>query len=216
MRESRQKLNSIDNENAFSVIANSLWLNYIYNIIFSSAKIANHIVCGQSVFLHCSDGKNKKIKIKKIKNWKKKLKNNLKNNLGWDRTAQLTALSMIFLDPYFRTMNGFEILIEREWTSSGHQFARRNGHDRSNTGKIYDHNDDQRSPIFLQFIDTVWQISHVKKKKNLKKKNVKIIFFKNRFFHLLLNLMKNFLNSLWTTLFLVFMEPFCTIQRRRE
>ena len=28
---------------------------------------------------------------------------------GWDRTAQLTALAMLMLDPYFRTIRGFEV-----------------------------------------------------------------------------------------------------------
>ena len=28
---------------------------------------------------------------------------------GWDRTAQLTALSMLMLDPYYRTIRGFEV-----------------------------------------------------------------------------------------------------------
>ena len=28
---------------------------------------------------------------------------------GWDRTAQLSALAMLMLDPYYRTINGFEV-----------------------------------------------------------------------------------------------------------
>ena len=28
---------------------------------------------------------------------------------GWDRTAQLTALAMLMLDPFYRTIEGFEV-----------------------------------------------------------------------------------------------------------
>ena len=28
---------------------------------------------------------------------------------GWDRTAQLTALAMLMLDPHYRTIRGFEV-----------------------------------------------------------------------------------------------------------
>ena len=28
---------------------------------------------------------------------------------GWDRTAQLTAIAMLLLDPYYRTLSGFQV-----------------------------------------------------------------------------------------------------------
>ena len=85
---------------------------------------------------------------------------------GWDRTAQLTSLAMILLDPYFRTLKGFQVgfmkrnmlpisgqvLIEKEWLSFGHKFGQRIGQGSDK------HSDDQRSPIFLQFIECVWQV----------------------------------------------------------
>ncbi|KAK2951712.1 putative Phosphatidylinositol-3-phosphatase myotubularin-1 [Blattamonas nauphoetae] len=46
---------------------------------------------------------------------------------GWDRTPTVTCLAMILLDPYYRTLAGFETLIEKEWVWTGHQFARRKG-----------------------------------------------------------------------------------------
>ncbi|KAF9366852.1 hypothetical protein BGX34_003952 [Mortierella sp. NVP85] len=46
---------------------------------------------------------------------------------GWDRTTQLVSLAQILMDPYYRTINGLRILIEKEWLSSGHPFQARTG-----------------------------------------------------------------------------------------
>ncbi|CAD5115634.1 DgyrCDS4591 [Dimorphilus gyrociliatus] len=70
---------------------------------------------------------------------------------GWDRTSQITSLAMLLLDSYYRTMTGFAILIEKEWKSFGHKFGQRCGY---GSNKELD----ERSPVFLQFIDCVWQI----------------------------------------------------------
>ena len=47
---------------------------------------------------------------------------------GWDRTAQLSAVSQLCLDPYYRTMRGFQILIEKDFLSFGHRYLDRCGH----------------------------------------------------------------------------------------
>ena len=46
---------------------------------------------------------------------------------GWDRTAQLSAISQILLDGYFRTIKGFCTLIDKEWIHMGHKFHDRIG-----------------------------------------------------------------------------------------
>ncbi|XP_058275938.1 myotubularin-like isoform X1 [Hirundo rustica] len=42
---------------------------------------------------------------------------------GWDRTAQLTSLAVLVLDGYYRTVEGFEVLVQKEWISFGHTFS---------------------------------------------------------------------------------------------
>ncbi|XP_039287776.1 myotubularin-related protein 2 [Nilaparvata lugens] len=65
----------------------------------------------------------------------------------------LTALAMLLLDPYYRTIKGFEVLIEKEWLSFGHKFQQRIGHGDDK------HSDADRSPVFVQFVDCVWQVT---------------------------------------------------------
>jgi len=68
---------------------------------------------------------------------------------GWDRTSLLTSLSQLCLDAYSRTIEGFIVLVEKEWMSFGHRFLDRLGHG---------HFSQECSPIFLQFLDAVWQL----------------------------------------------------------
>ncbi|XP_039622489.1 myotubularin-related protein 1a isoform X3 [Polypterus senegalus] len=133
MRESLRKLKDavypvIDEAKWFSNIDATHWLEYIRLLLSGAVRIADKIESSKtSVVIHCSD--------------------------GWDRTTQLTSLAMLMLDSYYRTIKGFEVLIEKEWVSFGHKFALRVGHGDSN------HTDSERSPLFVQFIDCVWQMT---------------------------------------------------------
>ncbi len=80
---------------------------------------------------------------------------------GWDRTTQLVSLAALLLDPYYRTITGFSVLVEREWVRMGHQFSERSGH------RIYSSHvgagtavteQKEVSPIFVQWLDAVWQV----------------------------------------------------------
>uniref|UniRef100_A0A8C6WTE0 Myotubularin n=1 Tax=Neogobius melanostomus TaxID=47308 RepID=A0A8C6WTE0_9GOBI len=132
MRESLKKLKDIVYPNVeeshwLSSLESTHWLEHIKLVLSGAIQVADKVSTGNSVVVHCSD--------------------------GWDRTAQLTSLAMLMLDSHYRTLRGFEVLIEKEWISFGHKFASRIGHGDKN------HADQDRSPIFVQFIDCVWQMT---------------------------------------------------------
>lgn len=84
-------------------LARSGWLKHIGGILEGARLITRQVGLTHShVLIHCSD--------------------------GWDRTSQLSALSQICLDPYFRTLEGFMVLVEKDWLSFGHMFRHRSGH----------------------------------------------------------------------------------------
>ncbi|XP_044727687.1 myotubularin-related protein 2 isoform X2 [Chrysoperla carnea] len=133
MRESLRKLKELcfphtDESRWLSGLEATFWLKHIKCVLAGAVRIVDKVENNRnSVLVHCSD--------------------------GWDRTAQLTALAMLMLDPYYRTIRGFEVLIEKEWLSFGHKFQQRIGHGDDH------HSDADRSPVFLQFLDCVWQIT---------------------------------------------------------
>ncbi|CAG5131669.1 unnamed protein product [Candidula unifasciata] len=105
-----------------------MWLTYI-SALLRGANIVVELmhVMKRPVLVHCSD--------------------------GWDRTSQIVSLSELMMDPYYRTLEGFQVLVEREWLHFGHKFGERGGHDPSCSDTS------QMSPIFLQFLDCVHQLT---------------------------------------------------------
>ncbi|KAM9538759.1 LOW QUALITY PROTEIN: phosphatidylinositol-3,5-bisphosphate 3-phosphatase MTMR8-like [Salvelinus alpinus] len=69
---------------------------------------------------------------------------------GCDRTAQVCSLASILLDPFYRTIKGLMVLIEKEWICMGHKFRQRCGHVNG------DHK--EMSPVFTQFIECLWNL----------------------------------------------------------
>ena len=62
----------------------------------------------------------------------------------------MTAIASLILDPYYRTIDGFQALIEKEWLAFGHKFSDRCGH-------VGGYNK-ETAPVFTQFLDVIWQI----------------------------------------------------------
>lgn len=84
------------------LLAKSNWTKHISNMLDGAGLIARQVGIHHShVLIHCSD--------------------------GWDRTSQLSALSQLCLDPYYRTMQGFMVLVEKDFVSFGHMFRHRSG-----------------------------------------------------------------------------------------
>ncbi|XP_049722817.1 myotubularin-related protein 3 isoform X5 [Elephas maximus indicus] len=116
-----------DPGNWLSALESTKWLHHLA-VLLKSALLVVHAVDRDQrpVLAHCSD--------------------------GWDRTPQIVALAKLLLDPYYRTIEGFQVLVEMEWLDFGHKFADRCGHG--------ENSDDlnERCPVFLQWLDCVHQL----------------------------------------------------------
>ncbi|CAN6438647.1 unnamed protein product [Victoria cruziana] len=85
-----------------STLGDSGWLMHVHSVLAGSAWIAARVALeSASVLVHCSD--------------------------GWDRTSQLVSLANLLLDPYYRTFDGFQALVEKDWLAFGHPFSDRMG-----------------------------------------------------------------------------------------
>lgn len=113
-----------DHPNWFSMLETSRWLHNMAGLMQAAATVASAIERdARPVLVHCSD--------------------------GWDRTPQIVSIAEILLDPYYRTIEGFKTLVEREWLEFGHKFADRCGQ----TEEL-----NERCPVFLQFLDIIHQL----------------------------------------------------------
>ncbi|XP_038137916.1 myotubularin-related protein 3 isoform X3 [Cyprinodon tularosa] len=116
-----------DPANWLSALESTKWLQHLSLLLKAALLVVNAVDRDQRpVLVHCSD--------------------------GWDRTPQIVALSKLLLDPYYRTIEGFQVLVETEWLDFGHKFADRCGHGENSEDL------NERCPVFLQWLDCVHQL----------------------------------------------------------
>lgn len=116
-----------DIPNWYSLLERTMWLQHMSGLLAASVIVTHAIERNnRPVLIHCSD--------------------------GWDRTPQIAATAQLCLDPYYRTIDGFRMLVEKEWLSFGHKFGDRCGHG------VGSEETNERCPVFLQWIDCVHQI----------------------------------------------------------
>lgn len=143
VRDSYQKMSALClNPTASDVqwmqlVEDTKWLSHIRLILSASWETAYWIhVHRLPVLLHCSH--------------------------GWDRTGQVAVLAQLLLDPYYRSREGFSTLVEKDFMCFGHPFHTRCAHGEGkgerDTPSGSSGDEGQISPIFIQFLDCVYQI----------------------------------------------------------
>ena len=129
------------------------WPSLVMVLLSAANRCKRALLTGTSVLVHCSD--------------------------GWDRTPQISSVAQVLLDPFYRTAEGFCLLVEKEWVAQGHRFASRLG---AGIGSVsgdtiiaapqsvfgdagavrvvnrVDDTSSESSPVFLLFLEAIFNI----------------------------------------------------------
>ncbi|XP_068429432.1 myotubularin-related protein 10 [Clinocottus analis] len=112
-------------ERWLSSIENTRWLEYVRAFLKHSAEM-----------VYVLDGKNTSVILQEEEDR--------------DLNCVVSCLVQLMLDPHYRSLIGFQSLVQKEWVMAGHRFLDRCNHLKKN--------DKDESPLFMLFLDCVWQM----------------------------------------------------------
>lgn len=126
------KANKIGKKNlrtqkSMSLIEESRWLEYQHMFLEKAYELSECLKQGSSLLIHGKE--------------------------GWDKSCILSSLVQIIIDPYYRTIEGFIVLVEKEWISLGHQFVKRLG--------LEEKKQNESCPIFILFLECLLQLLNI-------------------------------------------------------
>ncbi|XP_048875083.1 myotubularin-related protein 12-like isoform X2 [Brienomyrus brachyistius] len=108
----------------FSTLETTRWLSIIRQCLHKAVEVVEYLEKENTNILLIEDG-------------------------GADLNCVISSLVQLMLDPHYRTLTGFQSLVQKEWVVGGHNFLDRCNHV---------HNKDKESPVFLLFLECVWQL----------------------------------------------------------
>ncbi|XP_047436879.1 myotubularin-related protein 10 isoform X1 [Mugil cephalus] len=112
-------------EKWFSFIENSRWLEYVRSFLRHSTEIVYYL-----------EGKNAPVVLQEEEDR--------------DLNCVVSSLVQLMLDPHYRSLSGFQSLVQKEWVMAGHRFLDRCNHLKKNYK--------EECPLFVLFLDCVWQM----------------------------------------------------------
>uniref|UniRef100_A0A336L0Z1 CSON014244 protein n=1 Tax=Culicoides sonorensis TaxID=179676 RepID=A0A336L0Z1_CULSO len=125
VKDGRKPRENLQDTRFYTTLEKSNWLFYVSLCLQHSSDFAKKMRKGESVVLQEAEGR--------------------------DMSCIISCLIQLLLDPYFRTINGFQTLIQKDWVSLGHPFSDRFGHVSKKVTT-------DQGALFLLFLDCTWQL----------------------------------------------------------